>query len=349
MTPDEGHKAPQTPATELDMERLAASDMDVSNNRGPLHVTQEVTAAQSEGKIILKRFLQHRAAMIALVCLILLVILAVSSIGIDIFGWHTPHWWAQSYATPNPGVSGDPTMEFSLWPFHFSLGEHPFGTDEIGHDYFAMVMRGMQQSLTIALIVGFVATVVGTIIGSLAGYFRGWTETVLMRTTDVILTIPVIVVAAVVGNRLATTGLSVAMLGVFLGLFTWTSLSRIVRGEFLSLREKEFVEAARSVGARNTRIIFRHILPNTVGVIIVAATLMISNAIILETSLSFLGFGVKSPDVSLGLLLNTNRSAMGPRPWLFWWPGLFIVAIALTINFIGDGLRDAFDPKQKRV
>jgi peptide/nickel transport system permease protein len=139
------------------------------------------------------------------------------------------------------------------------------------------------------------------------------------------------------------------VLAIVLGLVLWTALARLIRGEFLSLREKEFVEAARALGAKPTRIIFRHILPNTVGVITVAATLLVANAILLETALSFLGFGVRAPDTSLGLLVSTYQNAFTTRPWLFWWPGLFIITIALTVNFIGDGLRDAFDPRQNRV
>jgi peptide/nickel transport system permease protein len=151
----------------------------------------------------------------------------------------------------------------------------------------------------------------------------------------------------VIGRR--TGDLGVTVLAVFLGMVVWVSMARLVRGEFLSLREKEFVEAARAMGASSPRIIVRHILPNSVGTIIVNATLTISAAILLETSLSYLGFGVRPPDTSLGLLVSTYQNAFATRPWLFWWPGVFIIAIALTVNFIGDGLRDAFDPKQTRV
>jgi len=138
------------------------------------------------------------------------------------------------------------------------------------------------------------------------------------------------------------------VLGLYLGLFSWTGLARLVRGEFLSLREREFVDAARVAGASNRRIIFKHILPNAVGIIIVSVTLSMSGAILLETGLSFLGFGVVAPDVSLGSLISTYQDSFATRPWLFWWPGLFIISIALCINFIGDGLRDAFDPRQRR-
>jgi len=139
------------------------------------------------------------------------------------------------------------------------------------------------------------------------------------------------------------------VLALVIGLFTWTGLARLVRAEFLSLREREFVDAARVAGASDGRIMFRHILPNAVGVIIVNSTLLMAAAILLEAALSFLGYGVQSPDTSLGKIISDNQAAFSTRPWLFWWPGLFIIAIALCINFIGDGLRDAFDPRQKRV
>jgi len=167
-----------------------------------------------------------------------------------------------------------------------------------------------------------------------------------MRLVDFIITVPVIIIGSVIGFHYGNKG--AAFLALLLGLFSWTGLSRLVRGEFLTLREREFVDAARVAGAGNRRIIFKHILPNAVGVIIVSVTLLMSGAILTETALSYLGFGVVAPDVSLGLLISTYQDAFTTRPWLFWYPGLFIIAIALCINFIGDGLRDAFDPRQRR-
>ena len=154
------------------------------------------------------------------------------------------------------------------------------------------------------------------------------------------------VIGSVIGSRFGNLGAT--FLAVYLGLFAWTGLSRLVRGEFLKLRELEFVDAARVAGASTRRIIFKHILPNAVGVIIVSVTLLLSGAILLETALSYLGFGVVPPDVSLGLLISQYQDAFSTRPWLFWYPGFFIITIALSINFIGDGLRDAFDPRQRR-
>ncbi len=207
-------------------------------------------------------------------------------------------------------------------------------------------MRGAQRSLLVMFIIGAIAATLGTVIGSIAGYFRGWVDAILMRIVDFIITIPVIIIGSVIGFHFGNKG--AAFLALLLGLFSWTGLSRLVRGEFLTLREREFVDASRVAGASNRRIIFKHILPNAVGVIIVSVTLLMSGAILLETALSYLGFGVTSPDVSLGLLISNYQDAFTTRPWLFWYPGLFIIVIALCINFIGDGLRDAFDPRQRR-
>jgi peptide/nickel transport system permease protein len=155
-----------------------------------------------------------------------------------------------------------------------------------------------------------------------------------------------VIIGSVIGAKFGNLG--VFPLAIFLGLFAWTGLARLVRGEFLSLREREFVDAARVAGASAGRIIFKHILPNAMGVIIVSVTLLLSGAILLETALSYVGFGVQSPDVSLGTLISQYQDSFQASPWLFWWPGFFIISIALSVNFIGDGLRDAFDPRQKR-
>jgi ABC-type dipeptide/oligopeptide/nickel transport system permease subunit len=303
--------------------------------------------ARTQGQLVRRRFFRHRAAMISLTILILVILLAYTSIGFA----GIPGWWIWDYYTPGLVVNrGAPTL--SVWPEFlggngFHIGLHPFGQDDLGRDYFALTMRGAQISIMIAFVVGIVSTVIGVIVGALAGYYRGWVESALMRFTDVMITIPLLVIAAVLGQKFGGSGPLV--LAIVIGLVLWTGLARLVRGEFLSLREKEFVEAARALGAKPNRIIFRHILPNTVGVITVSATLAVASAILLETALSYLGFGVRPPDTSLGLLVSNYQNAFATRPWLFWWPGLFIITIALTVNFIGDGLRDAFDPRQNRV
>ena len=323
-------------------------------------IEQRETAGLSQGTIVRRRFLHHRGAVISLGVLIFITLFAFSSVGtvvggsgrlivdpdtgrqvvdgLRIAGW----WWADWYTNYPIVNGGSPTL--TLFPF--SIGEHPFGQDTLGKDVFARVMRGTQQSLTVTVIVGLLSTIIGILVGAISGYFRRWADQLLMRFTDVIIIIPLLVLGAVLGR---TIGGNAILLAILLGLIAWPGLARLVRAEFLSLREREFVDAARVAGASDARIIFRHILPNAVGVIIVNTTLLMSAAILRETSLSYLGFGIKSPDVSLGQIITEYQEAFKTRPWLFWWPGLIIVAIALTINFIGDGLRDAFDPRQKRA
>lgn len=303
--------------------------------------------AMTQGQLVRRRFFRHRAAMISLTVLILITVLAVTSIG-----WGPiPGWWDKGYTETATVIDGGrPTISVIpgfLGGEGIHLGEYPFGQDNTGKDYFALTMRAAQVSLIVAIIVGLVATAVGTLIGAAAGFFRGRTEAVLMRFTDVMITIPLLVIAAVLGRRFGASG--PILLALMLGLIIWPGLARLVRGEFLSLREKEFVEAARAAGTSGRRIIVKHMLPNIIGTVVVFATLTVSTAIILEASLSFLGFGVQDPDTSLGKLISDYQTAFVTRPWLFWFPGVFTVAIALTINFIGDGLRDAFDPRQTRV
>ena len=299
----------------------------------------------SQGQIVFRRFVRHKGAMIGLVVLMGIVILAATSIG-----WGPiPGWWkGGGFGGSNPVEipGGRPTLQ--LWgEGGFQIGNYPFGQDAIGKDMFALTMRGTQQSLMVMVVIGLIATVIGVLVGAFSGFFRGWLDNLLMRLTDVFIVLPTIVIGAVLGKIFGSV--NAFILAVTLGFISWTGLARLVRGDFLSLREREFVDAARVAGASNARIMFKHMLPNAMGVIIVNTTLLMSAAILLETALSYLGFGVRPPDVSLGLLINEYQTAFATRPWLFWWPGLFIVAIALCINFIGDGLRDAFDPRQRRI
>ncbi|MBC7517719.1 MAG: ABC transporter permease [Microbacteriaceae bacterium] len=315
---------------------------DDPHNAG-LTIEQQEVEGLSQGTIVRRRFLRHRGAMISIIVLLCTVILVYSSIGLDFFGNRVPGWWRWGYEAQSAIVNrGDPT-----WVLPFDFGAHPFGQDEIGRDIFARVMRGAQQSIVVTVLFGAISAVIGVVIGALAGYFRGWVDQWLMRLTDVFIIIPLLVIGAVLGQ--AVGGLGAWALGIVLGFIGWTSLARLVRGEFLSLREREFVDAARVAGAGTRRIIFKHILPNSIGVVIVSTTLLMSGAILTEAALSFLGFGILAPDVSLGQLINEYQGAFSTRPWLFWWPGLFIIVIALGINFIGDGLRDAFDPRQRRI
>ncbi|PKQ25870.1 MAG: ABC transporter permease [Actinobacteria bacterium HGW-Actinobacteria-4] len=296
----------------------------------------------SMGRIVWKRFTHHRVAMVSAILLGLTILLVVTSIGIG----PIPGWWQWNYTQTNPVLNprGAPTMGWENGTFVF--GAHPFGQDEIGRDIFARVMRGAQQSLMVMVIMGLIATAVGVIVGAFSGFYRGRLDNVLMRMTEVVIAIPTLVLAAVIGKA---SGGGAIPLAILLGFALWPVLARLVRAEYLSLREREFVDAARVAGASDRTIMFRHILPNSMGVIIVNATLLMAVATILEASLSYLGFGIQFPDVSLGYLINEYKSAFTVRPWLFWWPGVFIITFALTVNLIGDGLRDAFDPRQKRI
>ena len=302
--------------------------------------------ARTQGQMVRGRFIRHRGAIIGFSVLIFVILLAYTSIGF----WIVPGWWDLNYRATGTLINeGAPTLDLIPWidGDGFAIGPHPFGQDTIGRDYFALTMRGTQISLMVAFVIGFVSTFIGVVAGAISGYYGGKSDQVIMRFTDLLLTIPLLIVAAVVGQ--AVSKLGPPFLAVMLALLIWTSLARLVRGEFLSLREKEFVEAARAMGASSSRIIFRHMLPNAIGTIIVSATLIIAVAILLEAALSYLGYGVQPPDTSLGRLISEYQNAFSTRPWLFWWPGLFIIVIALSVNFIGDGLRDAYDPKQTRV
>jgi peptide/nickel transport system permease protein len=212
---------------------------------------------------------------------------------------------------------------------------------------FAMTMRGIQKSFTVMITIGVLATLIGVIIGSISGYFGGKVDMVLMRFTDMYITIPVLIIGAVLGKL--ANGASAFSLGFCLAFVSWTTIARLVRAEILRIKNMEYIDAAKISGASSIRIIRKHILPNIIGVIIVNCTLLMSSAILLETSLSYLGFGIQYPDISLGNLISEYQSSFADRPWLFWWPGLFIIIIALSVNFIGDGLRDAYDPRQGRI
>jgi peptide/nickel transport system permease protein len=311
------------------------------------------TEGLSQSQIVLRRFIRHHGAMISVFVLFSIVIFVFSATGFDLLGIGINGWWKyNTLDIPSLGTQGCPAglqgcPTLNLIPGKgFGLGDHPFGQDDLGRDYFALVMRGAQRSLLVMTVIGIVAGFIGTVIGSISGFYRGWIDAVLMRFNDFIITIPTIIIGSVIGFHFGNKG--VIFLALFLGVFAWSGLARLVRGEFLTLREREFVDAARVAGASNRRIIFKHILPNAVGVIIVSVTLIMSGAILLESALSYLGFGVVPPDVSLGLLISQYQDSFTTRPWLFWYPGLFIVAISLCVNFIGDGLRDAFDPRQRR-
>ena len=297
---------------------------------GELH--QESTAAaglelkaRSQWYYVRSRFMRHKLAVVSLV-----VLIAIFACGF-LAQWIAPY----PYATID--------LLHLLQPPN---SQHLFGTDGLGRDYLSNVIWGIQTSAEVGCVVALLSSVLGLVIGALAGYFGGWLDNLLMRLTDLVLTLPALAILLVAakftgsGNQWHIT--------FILALFFWTGLARVVRGVFLSLREKEYVEAAKAGGAGDLRIMFRHILPNTLGPIIVNGTLAVASAILTEAALSFLGLGIQNKP-SLGVLINTQGETYPQDWWLTVFPGATILLIVLCINFVGDGLRDAFDPTQRRV
>jgi peptide/nickel transport system permease protein len=235
---------------------------------------------------------------------------------------------------------------------------HPFGTDTIGRDILARTIYGGQISLLIGIAAVAVMVVIGVLIGALSGFFGGVTDAFLMRFTEAVLTVPqlflLLVMAKFFGGKVPDINLlgrtfsgSVVVIVVIIGLTSWTFLARIVRAEFLSLKENDFVLAARATGTPTWEIIFRHILPNTIAPIIVAATIGVAGAIIAEAYISFLGLGVQPPTATWGNMMTGAYNYIDTAPWLWFFPGLLILLTVLSINFVGDGLRDALDPRSR--
>jgi len=281
-----------------------------------------------------KRFRRHRMALAGAI-----VILCISLVALF------AHWLAP--ADPN----FIDQAHWSGFPLAPGVAGHILGTDENGRDLLSRLMYGAQISLTVAFFAVLMELSIGTVLGAVSGYYGGAIDYALMRVTDVFLSIPLLplllVLTAIVSASSSKAALGFGVIVVIIGGISWPSVARLVRASFLSLREKEFCEAARALGNPAGRIIFRHLLPNAVAPIIVQGTLEVANVIILESTLSFLGFGIQPPTASWGNMLANAESNMAIAPWVAIFPGLCILVTVLAINYLGDGLRDAIDPNMK--
>ena len=282
---------------------------------------------QSMGRIVLRRFFKHKLAGIAIGVLLILVLFSVFA-GLNSYS-PTEQNPTNSFAKPNA----------TNW----------FGTDELGRDVLSRIMYGGRVSLAVGLLSTVLSIFLGITIGALSGYFGGWLDSTLMRVTDAFLTFPTIFVLIILGAFLREQQLFILQNSIFvviiiIAALSWMWPARLVRGLFLVLREKEFVTASRALGGSNFRIIVQHILPNCVGPILVSGTLQMASAIITESGLSYLGFGVQPPTPTWGSILSTAQNQIFRAPWLGFFPGFMIFITVMAINYIGDGLRDAFDP-----
>lgn len=282
-------------------------------------------APRSFARLAFARFLRHRLALLGAFGLLFLVVAFFAGPSLS------PHAFdAVDIANRLAGPSAS----------------HPFGTDEIGRDLFVRTMLGGQYSFRVALLVALLATALGTVLGAVAGYFGRVADVAISQLINVLLIVPSFIVLAVFANRFGASPTGIA---VVLSALLWTRIARIVRGVVMQYKEQEFVLAARAVGARPARIVARHILPNVLGSVLVEVTLLLGTAIVLESTLSFLGLGVRPPIPTLGNLIQQSKGAIDDEPLRVLLPGFVVVFFVLCVNFLGDGLRDALDPKSRRA
>ena len=279
----------------------------------------EIGPARSFGRQVWDRFRRHRLALLAVAMLVVLVISF----------WVAPALSPYEFDEITPDFRQSPTLD------------HPFGTDDIGRDLMVRTFIGGRHSIRIALLVAISTTIVGTILGAIAGYFGGWVDGIVSQAINMVLLVPALAILLVLALKWGSDPWSISLV---LAALLWTRIARVVRGLFLQFRQQEFVLAARSAGARSARIMFRHILPNAIGPVVVETTLLVGAAIILESTLSFLGLGVQFPTPTLGNLVAEAKGAIDSNPYRVLLPGAFVMAITLAVNFLGDGLRDALDP-----
>lgn len=299
----------------------------------------EKKKAQSLWRVSVRRFFKHRMAVVGTVMMALILLFLIGGAFV----------YSEAYSN-----------KLSL-PDKFKppSAEHIFGTDSVGRDILARTIWGGQISLMIGITSVAISITVGTLIGLVSGFFGGWIDSILMRFTEALLAIPTLVLLLLFSRSLSSMTDTIVILGrqfyssviaivLIIGLLNWMRLARIIRSVVLSLKEQEFVTAATTLGARKGRILFQHVLPNCLAPIIVTATLGIGAAIVTEAYLSFLGFGVLPPTATWGNILTGAQSRLDEVPWVWIFPGLLIILTVLAINFVGDGLRDALDPRSTK-
>jgi peptide/nickel transport system permease protein len=309
-------------------------------------VVAEVAEPSEVGfwRLAVIRFLHHRTATVSLV---ILAIIIVSALLVPVFQGelYRVQDYTHPYGAPFLFHSRTVTLPAGL-NITIPWSDHLFGTDGLGEDEMARLIRGGRVSLTVGLLAMLGYIIIGGLFGAIAGYFGGWIDGVLMRTTDVIIAMPFILV--VIAVTAAFGGVSLTVLVLVIALLGWFEIGRLMRAQFLVLRESEFVQAARALGASNFRIIFRHIVPNSLAPVIVSATLGVSGIILLEAALGFLGLSIPPPEPSWGNMLNDyQESVLRGQAYLIAFPSLALVITALAINLVGDGIRDALDPRQR--
>lgn len=283
----------------------------------------------SRGGLVLRRFLRHPLAGVGVVMLLLLLGLA----------------YIAPLFVPYQPADLDPDFNQSL------VGPNPlhwFGTDQIGHDLLAQSISGLQKSILIGFVAAIVSTGIAATVGSIAGYFGGWTDRMITVTIDLLLVLPSFLIVAIISPGLQ--GVSFIFLALLIAVFNWMITARVIRGLAISLRDREYIEAARYMGVKPSVIIRKHLLPNMASLLIVDATLNVGGAILAETGLSYFGFGIQAPDVSLGTLIaaGTSGPSLTSSPWLWAFPGGLLVLTVLSVNFLGEALRDSIDANSKQ-
>jgi peptide/nickel transport system permease protein len=303
--------------------------------------------ARTPLELFWRRFREDKLAVATLVFIVLLVLGAIfAPLIVKLFG-------------VNPNTPDKNTLDSFGLPTGPSA-DHPFGVDDIGRDVFARTIYGARVSLLVAIIATALSVTVGVVGGMIAGFYRGWVDTAISRTIDVLLAFPILLLAIGIASAcsLGKGGQSGCLGGIIkpgitlvifvIAFVNWTYIARIIRGQVLSLREKEFIEAARSLGASNTRIVFREVLPNLVAPIIVYSTLIIPQNILFEAALSFLGVGVQPPTASWGQMISDAQGSFDTAWWFLLFPGLALLFTVLAFNIVGDGLSDALNPRSDR-